>query len=71
MKLYFRHIGRDCNGLADWAGRVARHATSDVDLTPLCTHAMPFGPPPTTPEEAAGKQGGFLLLRGETCEGCG
>ncbi len=33
--VHFRHVGRELNQLADWAGNVARQLKRDVDCTPL------------------------------------
>lgn len=53
VPVYFRHIPRESNGLADWLTNVARQAGHYQDCTILCRDCTPFSRPPTSPEDAA------------------
>ena len=63
MTVGFRHTYRDNNQLADWLANIARHLTSDLDLTTyLCTtypDLTAFSPPPfaATTTRLAGEPG--------------
>ncbi len=55
--LHFRHVGRELNQVADWAGNVARQLRGHIECTPLCAGFGLFGAPPGAAEEAAKKLG--------------
>ena len=60
MKLHFRHVPRERNKIADWAGRVAHVCGRHVDLTHHCFMTSAFGEPPWKAGEA-----GKMLGEGE------
>ena len=50
--MYFRHVPRDRNALADWLTQVARAAKRTLDCTTLCLTCTPFSQPPMPPTDA-------------------
>ena len=53
VKVWYRHVLRDANKLADWGARVAKILERDVDLRALGEGNHPANPPTITPELAA------------------
>lgn len=50
--IFYRHVPRHLNALADWLTNVAREAKTTLDCTLLCTLTSPFSDPPCTPTHA-------------------
>jgi hypothetical protein len=51
-EVYFRHVPRHLNALADWLTNVSRHLEADMSCTHLCKYIGPFADPPCDPKVA-------------------